>query len=98
MAKAAKADIPVGKAIIVDGWVIGHPDESTYTAFSTVCPHASGTINAIEYQGGRAIAVCPLHKSHFDVATGNVVSGPARDGLRAASEVKLNGDSVEVTD
>lgn len=98
VAKAAKADIPVGDAIIIDGWVIGHPTESEFTAFSTVCPHANGTIDAIEDFEGTRVAKCPKHESRFDIATGDVVDGPSRDPLRAASSVTTNGDSVEVMD
>ena len=98
VAKAAKADIPLGDATIIDGWIISHPTESEYTAFSTVCPHANGTIDKIEDFEGTTVATCPKHGSRFDVATGDVVEGPSRDPLTAAKSVSTNGDSVEVSD
>ena len=98
VAKAAKADIPVGGAVIIDKWVIAQPKEGEFTAFSTTCPHAAGEIDRIEEADGRTIAICPKHDSHFDVTTGDVVSGPAREPMRAASSVTTNGDQVEVSD
>lgn len=97
VAKASKTNIPVGGATIIDGWVIGHPTESEFTAFSTACPHAGGTIDKIEDFQGTTVATCPKHYSRFDVSTGDVVDGPSRKPLTAAKSVSVSGDSVEVT-
>lgn len=98
VAQAAKADIPVGGAIIIDKWIIAQPKEGEFTAFSTTCPHAAGEIDKISEVEGRTVAICPKHDSHFDVATGDVLSGPSRDPMRPASSVAAHGDQVEVSD
>lgn len=97
VAKAGKADIPVGGAKIIDGWIVGHPTETEYTAFSTECPHAGGIIDKIEDFQGMTVATCPKHQSRFDVSNGDVVDGPSRKPLTAAKSVAANGESVEVT-
>lgn len=98
VAEAATTDIPVGGAVIIDSWVISQPVEGEFHAFSTVCPHASGTIDTIAEKDGRTVAVCPKHGSEFDVATGDVVVGPARDPMRAAANVSTEAGSVKVAD
>lgn len=98
VAEAAKADIPVGGAIIIDKWIVAQPKEGEFTAFSTTCPHAGGIIDKIDEVDGQMVAICPKHDSHFDLATGDVLSGPSRDPMRPASSVATNGDKVEVND
>ncbi|WP_287862152.1 Rieske 2Fe-2S domain-containing protein [Corynebacterium sp.] len=97
VAKADAADLEVGGATILDGWVLSRPGENEYKAFSTSCPHAGGTINSIEKAGNVTVAVCPKHGSKFDVATGDVVEGPSRDPMSPAKKVERNGDSIEIT-
>ncbi|MGJ4179259.1 iron-sulfur protein [Corynebacterium sp. HMSC058E07] len=97
VAKADAADLEVGGATILDGWVLSRPGENEYKAFSTSCPHAGGTINSIEKAGDVTVAVCPKHGSKFDVATGDVVEGPSRDPMSPAKKVERNGDSIEIT-
>ncbi len=97
VAKADAADLEVGGATILDGWVLSRPGENEYKAFSTSCPHAGGTINSIEKAGEVTVAVCPKHGSKFDVATGDVVEGPSRDPMSPAKKVERNGDSIEIT-
>ncbi|WP_313770402.1 Rieske (2Fe-2S) protein [Corynebacterium anserum] len=96
VAEASKADIPVGGAIIIDKWIIAQPKKGEFTAYSTSCPHAGGTIDKIEEVNGQAVAICPKHNSHFDLATGDVLSGPSRDPMKSASSVTESGDKVEV--
>ncbi len=97
VAQADAADLEVGGATILDGWVLSRPSENEYQAFSTTCPHAGGTIDSIEKAGDTTVAVCPKHMSKFDVATGDVVEGPSRDPMTPAKKVERNGDSIEVT-
>lgn len=98
VAKADAADLEVGGATILDGWVLSRPGENEYKAFSTSCPHAGGTINSIEKSGDATVAVCPKHMSKFDVATGDVLEGPSRDPMVPAKKVERNGDSIEISD
>ena len=97
VAKADAADLEVGGATILDGWVLSRPGDNEYKAFSTSCPHAGGTINSIEKAGDVTVAVCPKHGSKFDVATGDVVEGPSRDPMSPAKKVERNGDPIEIT-
>lgn len=94
--KAATADVPVGGAIIVDKWIIAQPSKGKFAAYSTECPHARGQIDKIEERDGKTIAICPKHGSEFDVTTGDVVQGPARDPLYLADKVTVDNGSVEV--
>lgn len=74
-AKVAAADIPVGGGVVIGKYVVTQPAEGEFHAFSAVCPHMGSTIS--EFADGQMI--CPQHGSHFDMATGEVVSGPSRD-------------------
>lgn len=97
VAKAAAADIPVGGATIIDGWVVSHPAKDEFKAFSTTCPHAGGTINSIEDVNGTTVAVCPKHGSMFNVDNGDVVQGPSRDPMTPAKKVSVNNGEVEIS-
>ncbi|HJD49885.1 MAG TPA: Rieske (2Fe-2S) protein [Candidatus Corynebacterium intestinavium] len=96
VAKAAKADIPVGGAKIIDNWIIAQPQKDKFMAYSTECPHARGRIDEIAEQDGMTVAICPKHGSVFDTATGDVVEGPSRDPMALARDVQVNEDAVEV--
>lgn len=96
-AKVAQADIPVGGAIISGEWVVAQPQNGQFVAYSNVCPHAQGVIDKIEKDGTRTLAVCPKHHSKFDVATGEVVEGPSRDGLKPAKKVEAADGQVEIS-
>lgn len=76
----AVEDIPVGSAVKVDQEgvqaVVGRPDRDTVAAFSPVCPHQGCMVAPRE-----KLYVCPCHSSEFDLATGEVLAGPAESGL-----------------
>lgn len=97
ISEVAAADIPVGGAIIMDKWVVSQPKEGEFMAFSRVCPHQGGDINQISELEGRTVAVCKKHGSEFDVTTGDVLSGPSRDGMTGAKTVRANGGIVEIS-
>jgi Rieske Fe-S protein len=92
-AGAAKADVPVGGGVILEGRkvVITQPTAGTYKAFSAVCTHqgcvvssvADGTIN------------CACHGSAFSAADGSVTNGPAKSPL-APVNVTVAGDQITV--
>lgn len=94
--RVAKADIPVGGAVFVDNWVVAQPTAGTFTAFSRTCPHASAQIDKTAKDGDKTVVVCPKHGSTFDISTGAVIKGPARDPLTPAASVTPEGNLVEV--
>lgn len=48
-------------------------------AFTDNCTHISGPLNEGELEG--CVVTCPWHGAQFDVRTGKVVRGPARQEL-----------------
>ena len=87
--RVAAADIPVGGGTVVGDYVVTQPEEGVFTAFSARCPHQGGTINAVR----DGVMICPDHNSHFDIETGDVVSGPSRQPAGAA---KLGSEGQEL--
>ncbi len=73
-------DLPVGSAVKFDRdgvhAVVSRPDPDTVVAFSPVCPHQGCMVTPRE-----DLYVCPCHSSQFDLATGEVLAGPAQSGL-----------------
>lgn len=87
----AKAEVPVGSAIIADGFIIAQPQPGTYLAYSQRCPHQRNLITKVEGDQVR----CTAHNSVFKLADGSVVQGPARDPLETAS-LSETGDTLNV--
>lgn len=85
-------DVPVGSAVIVGEYIIAQPTAGEYKAYTTVCPHQGRQIS--EISGTEAI--CHAHKSHFDLATGEPVAGPARAPLEEVP-LQSDGDSLRVS-
>lgn len=75
----AAAEVPVGGGVAITDQkiVVVQPEEGEFKAYSNVCTHQGGAITQVE--GGEM--VCALHQSHFAVADGDVVSGPASNAL-----------------
>ena len=74
------SDVPVGGGILVDagdGVIVTQPAAGQFKAFSAVCPHEGCTVS--EIKGGDMI--CPCHGSRFRITDGEVIRGPARQGL-----------------
>jgi len=70
----------------VDGAIYAVDDDCTH-----ICtPLSQGTLEG-------ATLTCPLHLARFDVRTGRVLRGPARDNLRAYA-VRIVGEAVLVAD
>ncbi|MFI9049873.1 Rieske (2Fe-2S) protein [Streptomyces sp. NPDC053427] len=69
------SDVPVGGAKLYgkQRMLVSQPAKGEFKCFSTVCTHMGAILNKIE----KDQAVCPLHGSHFEVATGKVAEGPA---------------------
>jgi Rieske Fe-S protein len=77
---AEAAAVPVGGALSVtvnDAPVlVTRPEEGEVHAFSAVCTHQGCTVNP-----GDGELLCPCHQSRYDLATGEVLGGPAPDPL-----------------
>jgi 3-phenylpropionate/trans-cinnamate dioxygenase ferredoxin subunit len=67
-------------------------DGSIY-AFTNSCTHVSGPLNEGKLEG--CILTCPWHGSRFDIRTGQVMRGPARQNL-AIFPVKIDGISIMI--
>jgi nitrite reductase/ring-hydroxylating ferredoxin subunit len=88
------SEIPVGSGKIFPDTqtVITQPTAGTFKAFDAICPHQGCTVASFE---GSQI-VCPCHQSHFDITTGDPVSGPAATGL-APKTVTVSGTTLTVS-
>lgn len=79
-ALAAATEVPVGGALAASldsgPVLVTQPAEGEFRAFSAVCPHAGCTV-----QPGDGELRCPCHASRFDLATGEVLGGPAPSPL-----------------
>ncbi len=62
-------------------------------AFTDTCTHIGGSLSEGELDGD--VITCPLHGAQFDVHTGQVLRGPARQNIQTYP-VKIEGDSVLV--
>jgi len=54
--------------------------ESGYVAFEDRCPHRGGSLAGGSLMCGTV--QCPWHGSQFDVNTGEVTAGPAKEGIK----------------
>lgn len=90
---ATVSDIPVGGAIAAtnaagEDILLTQPAEGEVHAFSSVCTHQGCAV-----EPGEGELACPCHGSVFDLATGDVLQGPATDPLPEVTvEVADNGD------
>ena len=77
------SDVPVGGGTIdADAnVVVTQPTKGEFTAFSATCTHQGCTLTSVS--GG--VIACPCHGSTFDIATGDVVNGPATKALPKVS-------------
>jgi len=81
--KVATSD-DVGEGEMYDIEVDGEPVcltrvEGQIYAFTDNCTHISGPLNDGELEG--CVVTCPWHGAQFDVRTGKVLRGPARQDL-----------------
>lgn len=80
----------------VDGWSIAvlRLDDRFY-AFDNFCTHEGVTFTSGYGVVAKNRVVCMLHSSAFDIATGEVLTGPAPDPLKTY-EVRTQGNEVLV--
>lgn len=57
------------------------------------CTHISGPLDQGELEG--CVLTCPLHLARFDVRTGQVLRGPARENLPTYA-VRVEGSDIYV--
>ncbi|HLZ21873.1 MAG TPA: non-heme iron oxygenase ferredoxin subunit [Ktedonobacterales bacterium] len=57
------------------------------------CTHISGPLDQGELEG--CVLTCPLHFARFDVRTGTVLRGPAREDL-PTYRVRVEGEDILV--
>lgn len=69
-------------------------DDQIY-AVDDDCTHIGGPLDQGELSG--CVLTCPLHLARFDVRTGKVLRGPARDDLPTYA-VRIEGDEVLVAE
>ena len=60
-------------------------------AFTDNCTHISGPLNEGELDGD--VLTCPWHGAQFNVRTGKVLRGPARQDI-LTYPVKIEGESI----
>jgi nitrite reductase/ring-hydroxylating ferredoxin subunit len=64
-----------------------------YYAIENTCPHAGGPLG--EGEVGGDVVTCPWHASRFNIKTGEVVTPPARQGVKSFP-VRIMGSDIEV--
>lgn len=91
---AKEADIPVGGGKIFDSAkvVLTQPTAGEFKAFSAVCTHQGCIVSSVK----DGTINCACHGSQFDIATGDVKSGPATSPLPAKS-VTVGADGISVS-
>jgi len=62
-------------------------------AFTDNCTHISGPLNQGDFDG--CVVTCPWHGARFDVRSGKVQRGPARQDLYTYP-VKVEGEAIYV--
>jgi uncharacterized protein YbjT (DUF2867 family)/nitrite reductase/ring-hydroxylating ferredoxin subunit len=69
------SDIPPGTGRLVGKLAVFNVG-GTFCATQDKCPHAGGPLSQGKLEG--SVVTCPWHRSQFDVGTGEVVRGPAK--------------------
>jgi 3-phenylpropionate/trans-cinnamate dioxygenase ferredoxin subunit len=64
-----------------------------YYAIGAKCTHAGGDLSKGKLDGN--IVICPRHGSKFDVTTGKVVGGPAKQN-EPAYAIKVEGNIIKI--
>jgi nitrite reductase/ring-hydroxylating ferredoxin subunit len=96
--KVAQADeLEEGELMAVE--VDGEPVclakvEGCIYAFTDNCTHISGPLNEGELDG--EVLTCPWHGAQFNITTGKVLRGPARQDI-ASYPVKVEDNAVFVS-
>jgi nitrite reductase/ring-hydroxylating ferredoxin subunit len=85
-------DEPIG--VVVEGIQVAvFRDADRIFALSDICTHGAARLSEGYVEDG--CVECPLHQALFDLATGEVRTGPAVEPVRSF-EVRLDGDAIMV--
>jgi nitrite reductase/ring-hydroxylating ferredoxin subunit len=82
------SDVPPGSVLLVGDVAVFNVDGGV-CATQAACPHRQGPLNEGTLEG--STVTCPWHGSKFNVCTGAVLQGPAKDPL-AIYHVTIDGD------
>lgn len=85
----AVADVPVGSGVVVDGTLVTQPTAGVFKGFIARCTHAGCALSKVV----NGAALCPCHGSSFGL-DGQVLRGPALEGLRARAVAVRGGEIV----
>lgn len=89
-------ELPQGRMRVVS---VGGEDvtianaDGTIVAFGDTCPHMGCSLADGSLAG--AVVTCACHGSQFDVRSGDVLRGPAEEGVNTW-QVVVEGDSISV--
>lgn len=87
-------DVPPGALAVVelDGHLVCLANVAgRICAVEDDCTHIGGPLDEGDLEG--PVLTCPWHFAQFDVRTGQVLRGPARQNL-PAYEVRIQGDAI----
>ena len=82
------SEVPPGSILLVGDVAVFHIDGG-FCATQAKCPHRQGPLNEGPLDG--STVTCPWHGSQFDVCTGAVIRGPAKEALKTYA-VTVDGD------
>jgi thiosulfate dehydrogenase [quinone] large subunit len=91
------SSVPIGSAATFtipssgDPGIVLQLSKGTFVAYDAVCPHAGCQVG---YAPSAKLMVCPCHGSAFQVATGQVISGPAPHGLTPLTVVESSNGNL----
>jgi nitrite reductase/ring-hydroxylating ferredoxin subunit len=90
-ALATTDEVPVGGGIVLvdQKIVIVQPAAGEFRAWSAICKHQGQIVGSVESN----VITCPFHGSQYDAATGDVVGGPAPEGLDPV-RIRVSGSRI----
>jgi nitrite reductase/ring-hydroxylating ferredoxin subunit len=67
------------RAVDVDGTrvLVSHSEDGGVCSIANACTHVGGPLDEGERDGN--VVICPWHGSRFDLCSGEVMRGPARE-------------------
>ena len=84
------------RAVDVDGAhhaLVSRSEDGEVCAIANTCTHRGGPLNESERDGN--VVTCPWHGSRFDLCSGEVLRGPAREPQQRF-EARLREGRIEV--